>query len=169
MTKIYSRHGKLLSYSSDDPIGQCFICTTNDISSGSGGAESNQILIRNTSADKHMRIFRILTSTCVSSNNNIFRFYRNPTWSAVGTDLTSTNVVFESGAPAAECSVSTAPTITDKGTRFMTFCQGATSTSALDSPYSFVLHPNESILVTVRPNANGVTYALTLFWMEELD
>jgi hypothetical protein len=163
---VYSRNGKrILSYSKDDPVGESYVCTTNDISSGTGGAESNQVLIRNTS-DKLVRIQKLLTSTCVSSNNNIFRFYRNPTYSAAGTPLTITNADFRADAPASEIAVSTAPTVSDKGTRFMTYCQGATSMTELKLPVR--LNPGESLLVTVRPNANGVTYALTLFWMEEL-
>lgn len=142
-----------------------FAVTTNDITSGAASTENPQLLIRNTSTTRKMRIYQILTSTCVSTNNNIFRFYMSPQVVSNGAALTP--VCLHNPGGVSQMSISTVPTIFSNGSRFLSYNQGATSTDILPFPHKIILEPGYSMLTTVRPNAASVTFSLNILWVEE--
>ncbi len=147
---------------------RAFICTTNDVSSGSN-IENRMVLIRNPAdSGRVMKIYRITTGTNVSSNNNIFRFYINPAVTTAGTLLTSVCMNIQANPVSSQMEISKLPTTSTNGTMFLNLIQGPTSSDSLDFPHMIMVHPGSAILVTVRPNAaSGVTHSFNIFYLEE--
>lgn len=141
--------------------------TTNDVASGSN--ENAQLLITNPAGSgKRMDIYLISTGTNVSSNNNIFRFYSNPTVTNPGAIvLAPSSLNIGGNSPPSAMSITRLPTVSSNGTLLMNICQGPTSTDFLLFPNCLILHPGNRILVTVRPNAANVTNSINLQWEEE--
>jgi hypothetical protein len=133
-----------------------YIVTTNDLPAAVN--ENAQFLMVNVHPHQKLRITQFTTSTCVSSTNNIFRFYANPVVDSLGTPLSYP------GNSAMRCYITPVVQVANRGIRFMTVNQGPTSNSS--TPVDIDLEPGKSILVTVRPNTTGSTFALTVQWVE---
>jgi hypothetical protein len=112
-----------------------------------------------------VQLDQVIASTCVSSNNNIFRLYVDTTPLTPGTQLIPTNTVGETNPRGRVYSVPTYTTPNPNyGTRIAAYCVGATNTIPLKIPV--ILQPGESLLITVRPNTTNVTHSITLIWSE---
>lgn len=144
-----------------------FMASTNDLSSGTGGQETPRVLITNpVDSGAKMRIFTITCGTNVSTNNNIFRFYRGPTVTANGNLLTPVNNYVRSGAVQSLMKIYTNPTVSASGQLFLNWIAGPTSTQPINFQSKLILAPGESILIGVRPNTTGVTWSCNVFWIE---
>ena len=142
-----------------------YVATTNDLSSGTGGAESAQVLILNpANSGKYMQIDRLVLGTNVSTNNNIFRVYANPTITSNGTLLTSTCLCLDPNVAAPVCQIYKLPTISNNGTLIANYISGPTT--SMDHDFGAVLPAGKAILITVRPNTTAVTYSVNVFWSE---
>lgn len=148
-------------------MGKVFCTSTNDVTSGTGGAESSRVYILNPlESGKVVSIYQMTFGTNVSSNNNIFRLYKDSIVTDLGIKLPNTNLNFSS-AVASVCEVYRVPTVSANGTLFMNVISGATFMNNVIFPQKIILSPGNSILVNVRPNANGVTHSVNVFWIEE--
>jgi hypothetical protein len=114
-----------------------------------------------------MKLYAITTGTNVSTNNNIYRIYVNPTVSDNGTPLTPVCLNINGENRASAMQLFTVPTVSANGTRMMNIIQGATSMDVIAFPYVAILHSGQKLLITVRPNTTGVTYSMNFFWIEE--
>ncbi len=141
-----------------------FSVTTNDGTAPTG--ESPQLLLQNPeSSSRRVHLEQIIASTCVSSNNNIFRLYVETAPLTLGTPLQVVNLQSDTRPQARIYSDPTYPAPTPNyGTRIAAYCVGPTTTLPLRIP--IILHPGESLLITVRPNTTGVTHSITLIWSE---
>lgn len=163
--EIYTLLGK--TYEDKTALGKVFCTTTNDITSGTGGAESAQLYISNPiNSTRAMKIYGITFGTNVSTNNNIFRLYKSPTVSANGTKLTNVNLNFSSAVVSA-VDIYKTPTVTNNGTLFMNVIAGPVSTNSFEFKEKIWLKAGDKMLINVRPNAGSVTYSLNVFWIEE--
>ncbi len=150
-------------------LGLCFVSSTNDITSGAqGGSETAQVLISNpVLSNKVMRIFGITLGTNVSTNNNIFRIYRDPVVTNYGTELANSNMNLGSALlPIAR--VYKVPSVSSSGTLMMNVIAGATTMVPITFfDKELVLPAGKKILIGVRPNTTGVTYSCNVFWSEK--
>ncbi len=150
-------------------LGYCFMASTNDISSGAvGGTETAQVLISNPSlSGKVMRIFGLTLGTNVSTNNNIFRIYKDPTVTSNGTELTYVNMNLSGTQPT--CKLYKVPTVSGSGIFFMNIIAGATTMVPINFfEKPLILSAGKKILIGVRPNTTGVTYSCNVFWTERV-
>ena len=149
-------------------MGKVFCASTNDITSGPNSNEYPQVYILNpVDSGKLMKIYYITCGTNVSTNNNIFRLYKNPTISSVGTELTSVNLNFAS-ENVSVCKVYKVPTVSANGTLFMNVISGATTMNQVNFSQKLILSPGNKILINVRPNTSNVTFSINVFWIEEV-
>lgn len=146
-----------------------FCVTTNDITSGAvGGAETAQFLISNPSnSNKRMKIYQITLGTNVSTNNNIFRMYANPTVTSNGTSLTPVCLHVDGQSTASSINVYKVPTVSANGSLMMNYIAPATSTVVIPCNHKIIIEKGQKLLITVRPNTTGVTYSINCFWIEE--
>lgn len=152
----------------DTIASKIFTCSTNDISSGTGGAESAQVLIKNPAASgKRLLLFKLVLGTNVSTNNNIFRLYKAPTITSNGTSLIIVNLYQTASPVASVMEVYKTPTASSNGTFFNNYCVGPTSSLMIYFEKIMVIDPGQSLLINVRPNTNGVTYHCNPFWIEK--
>lgn len=145
-----------------------FCVTTNDISSGTGGAESAQVLIQNPPLSKKvMKIYRFTLGTNVSTNNNIFRLYLNPTITSAGTPLPTQRIYMDGTGTPSIALVSKVPVVSSNGGLAANFIAGPTTSVNVDMRPLLVVYPGQNLLWTVRPNAGSTTYSFNAFWLEE--
>lgn len=160
----------ILASSTEDKTknGKAFCVTTNDITSGTGGAETPQMYISNPeNSGKIMKIYEMSFGTNVSSNNNIFRLYKSPTVSVAGTKLNNVSLCFSPAQFSSVVDIYKTPTVTNNGTLFMNVIAGPTSTNFVPLKNQIYIHPGYKMLINVRPNANSVTFSLNVLWLEE--
>lgn len=146
---------------------QCFAVSTDDVTSGTGGATSAQLLLQNPiSSNKALRLKTLTMSTCVSSNNNIFRIYLNPVIQTLGTALSIRSCHIKDGAPVSLMQAYLAPKFSQNGSFFLNFIAGATSSLIFNPTLPIVIRPGHSLGVLVRPNAANTTFSLNALWEE---
>ncbi len=146
---------------------KAFICTTFDLSSNPTG-ENPKVLIKNPiGSGKRMKIFKFALTTNVSSNNNSFRFYLNPTVTANGTPLVSNSLNYTASPTISAMQLFSVPTISNNGTILMNFIVGATSTLLVPFEKELIIDEGKQLLINVRPNTTGVTFTVVVFWIEE--
>lgn len=145
-----------------------FCVSTNDISSGAvGGAETPQFLLKNpVGSGKVLRLTRLVLCTNVSTNNNIFRLYQNPTITGPGTVLPIVPAWSKSYPSLSAMLAYKVPTVSANGILLSNFCVGPTSSLMIGLDPYFLFEEGKSLLIGVRPNTTGVTFNVNAYWQE---
>lgn len=133
-----------------------------------GATEEALILVRNPAGStKILQLSEQLFVSVDQGVNLLFRMYRNPTVTVVGSTATVSNLYIGGGFPTGFGIMNIAPTVTSYGTLLAVF-------QARDVPYSdnlssrIVIAPGQSVLITIESSGNNKRWAYNLSWTEEL-
>ena len=127
------------------------------------------IFFKNPSnSGKNVLITRFLIDVITKGGQSTVRIWSNPTVTINGTSVAINNNFL--GGPSNVSSIVNAysvPTVTYKGTRLRSISCGKDSNSfTLATDGSFIIAPNNAVLITAQPEANDRIVALTLSWKE---
>ena len=144
--------------------GRTFVISSSDLA-GTAGTEIPRILIRNpVNSGKTLKIFKIEESVNTGTGNAMFRYYKNPTISVVGTLLNPANLNLNTHTSSMTSYLN--PTISNNGTRMMQTIAGQMYTLTKQSNYLWILNEGVDLLINVRTNAAGTTWNINLYYAE---
>lgn len=128
--------------------------------------ETDFLLVRNPMGSKKLVKLKefLFTIGATASQNSIFRFYRSPTITGVGTELTIQKVLPSSDISSG-IQVSQLPTISDKGTLIQMFSVGLT-TFPRDQELARYLVEGADLLITIKGSNNNIEHSITMVWAE---
>lgn len=141
-----------------------FSTTTGDVG-GTSGIHLPFFLLKNpVNSGKILRVTSLLLSTCISTNNNIFKGYMSAVVTADGTPLSVVGSKTPTAVATAQAFLK--PTLSAQSNSNFTACVGPTSAFSIPGP--LIILPGNLYLVTCRNNTTGVTASVTANWVEEL-
>jgi hypothetical protein len=143
-----------------------YIATTNVLTIATS-VEQPFLLLKNPSGSgKNMRLEKIIFQSDANSKN-VFRIYRNPTITANGTALTINNLRFSGSASIGTVyKISTTTSFGTLITPIIMLGSPAGSNTILDLDLGQFIEQNENLLITIDPSANGLSFAVTVYWVE---
>jgi DNA gyrase/topoisomerase IV subunit A len=147
--------------------GHGFEVTTNSVTV-TPGTETAFILIRNPGGSgKTVQVKRFIYGLDgPAAQRSIYRFYRTPTVTVVGTALTIHKIIF-SQANSSVINIYRAPTVTGNGTLIETTAvKGESPTLDDDRDMTFYIEQGQDILITVDGSTTGMEQIFNMRWAE---
>lgn len=145
--------------------GKCFTFVTG-FTVVAGTAETDFVLIRNPSGSgKKVSLSEFLmTIDSATAQRSIFKFYRNPTITNVGTPITLFKVN-PNGAISPTVLAYSSPTISNRGSLIQGF-RVDNVTYGRNQKLSRFLVEGADLLITVQGSTNNIEHNLTAVWAE---
>jgi len=134
-----------------------------------GNSENNVFLIRNPIGNtKKMYISDSIFDVVTKDRLCIWRIYKNPTVTNVGTSVVISSSRVGGSPPASTMEIYSDPITSNFGTRIRSFSTGTNSNSTdVNFGLGFILEPGNDLLVVGIPNGNNVIVSLSLQWVED--
>ena len=129
--------------------------------------ETDFMLIRNPANSGRLVLLKEfgMTIGATATQQSIFRFYRAPTVTGIGTPLT-VNKVLSTGTTVSVVLAYQAPTISARGTLIQAFGVDF-STLVRDQDLARFIAPGADVLITIDPDIASVDHNIVAVWAEE--